>query len=115
MEKIRGCNLPEDCYYFAEKHVWARPVEGSLVRVGMDAVAGQLSGGKLNAVTVRAKNIGAEIPAGTAEEKAQKPAAETAAEESKEGEPAEGDESPKKRTRKKKEEPPKTEGEAPKE
>ena len=30
----------------------------------MNTVAGKLSGGKLNAVTVRAKNIGAEIPAG---------------------------------------------------
>jgi glycine cleavage system H protein len=30
----------------------------------MTTVAGKLSGGKLNAVTVRAKNIGAEIPAG---------------------------------------------------
>jgi len=64
MEKIRGCNLPEDCYYFAEKHIWAKPVEGNLIRVGMNTVAGKLSGGKLNAVTVRAKNIGAEIPAG---------------------------------------------------
>jgi glycine cleavage system H protein len=64
MEKIRGCDLPEDYFYFAEKHVWAKPVEGNLIRVGMNTVAGKLSGGKLNAVTVRAKNIGAEIPAG---------------------------------------------------
>jgi hypothetical protein len=46
----------------------------------------------------------------SAEEKAEAPA-----EEKKEGEPAEGEEGPKKRMRKKKEEPPKTEGEAPKE
>jgi glycine cleavage system H protein len=64
MGKIQGCELPEDLYYFAEKHVWAKPLEGGLVRVGMTTVAGKLSGGKLNAVTVRAKNIGAEIPAG---------------------------------------------------
>jgi glycine cleavage system H protein len=64
MGKIQGCELPEDLYYFAEKHVWAKPLEGGLVRVGMTTVAGRLSGGKLNAVTVRAKNIGAEIPAG---------------------------------------------------
>ena len=64
MEKIRGCDLPEDYYHFAEKHVWAKPVEGNLIRIGMNTVAGKLSGGKLNAVTVRAKNIGAEIPAG---------------------------------------------------
>jgi glycine cleavage system H protein len=64
MGKIRGCELPEDLYYFAEKHVWAKPLEGGIVRVGMTTVAGKLAGGKLNAVTVRAKNIGAEIPAG---------------------------------------------------
>jgi len=64
MAKIRGFELPEDLYYFVEKHVWAKSMGGTLVRVGMDAVAGKLSGGKLNAVTVRAKNIGALIPAG---------------------------------------------------
>jgi glycine cleavage system H protein len=64
MGKIRGCELPEDLYYFAEKHVWAKPMGDGIVRVGMNTVAGKLSGGKLNAVTVRAKNIGAEIPAG---------------------------------------------------
>jgi glycine cleavage system H protein len=64
MGKIRGCDLPEDLYYFAEKHVWAKPLGEGLVRIGMNTVAGKLSGGKLNAVTVRAKNIGAEIPAG---------------------------------------------------
>ena len=36
---------------------WAK----GLVRVGMTTVAGKLAGGKLNAVTVKAKNIGAEI------------------------------------------------------
>jgi glycine cleavage system H protein len=64
MGKIRGCELPDDLYYYPEKHIWAKPMGGSLVRVGMNTVAGKLSGGKLNAVTVRAKNIGAEIPAG---------------------------------------------------
>ncbi len=64
MGKIRGCELPEDLFYFAEKHVWAKPMDGGVVRVGMTTVAGKLAGGKLNAVTVRAKNIGAEIPAG---------------------------------------------------
>jgi len=64
MGKINGCDLPEDLFYFAEKHIYARPMGGGIIRVGMNAVAGKLAGGKLNAVTVRAKNIGAEIPAG---------------------------------------------------
>jgi glycine cleavage system H protein len=64
MGKINGCDLPDDLYYYAEKHVWAKPMGGGIVRVGMNTVAGKLSGGKLNAVTVRAKNIGAPIAAG---------------------------------------------------
>ena len=64
MSTIRGCNLPEDLYYFIDKHVWAKPVDGGLVRVGMTSVAGKLSGGKLAAVTVKAKNIGQEVKQG---------------------------------------------------
>lgn len=64
MATIRGCNLPEDLYYLIEKHVWARPVEGGLVRVGMTSVAGKLAGGKLAAITVKAKNIGQEVKQG---------------------------------------------------
>ncbi len=64
MTTIRGCNLPDDLYYLVDKHVWAKPVEGDLVRVGMTAVAAKLSGGKLVAVTVKAKNIGQEVKQG---------------------------------------------------
>jgi glycine cleavage system H protein len=64
MATIRGCNLPEDLYYLLEKHVWAKPMDGGVVRVGMTSVAGKLSGGKLVAVTVKTKSIGQEIRAG---------------------------------------------------
>ena len=64
MANIRGCNLPEDLYYLIEKHVWARPMDGGIVRVGMTSVAGKLSGGKLAAITVKAKNIGQEVKQG---------------------------------------------------
>jgi len=64
MATIRGCNLPEDLYYLLDKHVWAKPMEAGVVRVGMTSVAGKLAGGKLNAVTVKAKNIGQEIKQG---------------------------------------------------
>lgn len=64
MANIRGCNLPEDIYYLIEKHVWAKPMDGGVVRVGITAVAGKLSGGKLAALTVKAKNIGQEVPQG---------------------------------------------------
>ena len=61
MADVRGCNLPDDLYYLVEKHVWAKPIEGGIVRVGITAVAAKLSGGKLAAVTVKAKNIGQEV------------------------------------------------------
>jgi len=61
MSTVRGCNLPEDLYYLIEKHVWAKPMEGGVVRVGITSVAAKLSGGKLAALTVKAKNIGAQV------------------------------------------------------
>ena len=64
MSDIRGCNLPDDLYYLIEKHVWAKPMGGGMVRVGMTAVAGKLSGGKLAAITVKAKSIGQEVKQG---------------------------------------------------
>jgi glycine cleavage system H protein len=64
MVDIRGCNLPEDLFYLVEKHVWAKPMEGGLLRVGMTAVAGKLSGGKLAAVTIKTKAIGQEVAQG---------------------------------------------------
>lgn len=61
MANVRGCNLPDDLYYLVEKHVWAKPMEGGILRVGITAVAAKLSGGKLAALTVKAKNIGQEV------------------------------------------------------
>jgi glycine cleavage system H protein len=64
MAIIRGCNLPEDLYYYPEKHIWLKALGGHLFRVGLTPVAAKLTGGKLTAVTVRAKNIGAEVQQG---------------------------------------------------
>ncbi len=64
MANIRGCNLPADLYYLIDKHVWARPMEDGVIRMGITAVAAKLSGGKLAAVTVKAKNIGQEVKQG---------------------------------------------------
>jgi glycine cleavage system H protein len=61
MTDIRGCNLPEDLYYLVEKHVWAKPIEGGLLKIGMTAVAANMSGGKLTAVTIKTKAIGQEV------------------------------------------------------
>jgi glycine cleavage system H protein len=64
MATIRGCNLPEDVYYLVEKHVWVKPMEGGLVRVGMTAVAAKLARGKLAAITVKKKSIGQPVAQG---------------------------------------------------
>ena len=62
MTDIRGCNLPEDLYYLIEKHVWAKPIEGGLVRVGITSVAGKLAGGKFAAVTIKTRGADAPSP-----------------------------------------------------
>ncbi|MGB9893712.1 MAG: glycine cleavage system protein H [Candidatus Saccharicenans sp.] len=64
MSLIRGCNLPEDLFYYPEKHIWLKPLGENLFRLGLTPIAGKLAGGKLNAVTIRAKNIGTEIQQG---------------------------------------------------
>ncbi|CAB1128192.1 putative Glycine cleavage system H protein [Candidatus Hydrogenisulfobacillus filiaventi] len=45
MAVVRGCNVPEDRYYWIDKHVWARPV-GDLIEVGITD-AGQKLAGKM--------------------------------------------------------------------
>ncbi len=64
MADVRGCDLPEDLHYLIEKHVWAKRLDGDIVRLGMTSVAAKLSGGTLTAVTVSARKIGQEIPQG---------------------------------------------------
>jgi len=64
MAEISGCEIPEGLYYLLEKHVWALPMEGGVVRVGITSVAAKLSGGKLAAVTVSARKVGNEVPQG---------------------------------------------------
>ncbi len=64
MATVRGCLLPEDVYYLIDKHVWAKPLPGGRVRVGMTSVAGKLSGGKLAAVTISKRKIGQPVEQG---------------------------------------------------
>lgn len=39
MAEINGCNIPEDLFYWPEKHVWARPEDDATVTVGVTDVA----------------------------------------------------------------------------
>ncbi len=43
MSTINGCNLPEELYYWPEKHVWARPEADGTVTVGITDVAQNLA------------------------------------------------------------------------
>jgi len=64
MATIRGCELPEDLYYYVDKHIWVKPLADDLVRVGMNTVAGKLAGGNLIAVTVSKRKLGKEVKQG---------------------------------------------------
>ncbi len=52
MSAVRGCNLPEDLYYFVEKHVWARREDGVVV-VGLSDVAQHLAQGIISVTLKR--------------------------------------------------------------
>ncbi len=43
MPEIRGCDIPDDLYYWPEKHVWARPNDDGTVTVGVTDVAQNLA------------------------------------------------------------------------
>jgi glycine cleavage system H protein len=49
MATVRGCNIPEDCYYWVEKHVWARLETDDRVTIGITDVAQNMAKGIVNA------------------------------------------------------------------
>jgi glycine cleavage system H protein len=64
MAEVRGCDLPEDLYYLIDKHVWAKPLGGGLVRLGLTTVAAALSGENIGAVTLSERRVGREVRQG---------------------------------------------------
>jgi glycine cleavage system H protein len=64
MATIRGFEFPEKLYYLIEKHVWVRPVDGELARLGLTPVAYRLLRNSLVAISVRPKTLGQEVPKG---------------------------------------------------
>jgi len=64
MAIVNGCEVPEDLFYLIEKHVWAKPMDGNVIRIGMTHAAGKMAGGNLAAVTVSARKVGKEIAQG---------------------------------------------------
>ncbi len=43
MPEIRGCDIPDDLYYWPEKHVWVRPNDDGTITVGVTDVAQNLA------------------------------------------------------------------------
>ncbi len=43
MAEVCGCRIPEELYYWVEKHVWARPEADGTVTVGITDVAQHLA------------------------------------------------------------------------
>ena len=64
MACINGCEIPEDLYYLIDKHVWVRPAEDGLVRLGMTPVAYKLLRNTLVAVSLQTGHVGQEVPKG---------------------------------------------------
>lgn len=52
MATANGCDLPEELYYFVEKHIWVRRGEDDEVVMGLTDVAQHLAG-KVIAVTIK--------------------------------------------------------------
>lgn len=49
MATVRGCNIPENLYYWVEKHTWALPQDDGTVKIGITDVAQNLAKGIINA------------------------------------------------------------------
>jgi glycine cleavage system H protein len=49
MATVRGCSIPEDRYYWVEKHVWARLEADGTVTIGITDVAQNMAKGIVNA------------------------------------------------------------------
>ncbi len=61
MAQVRGCNIPEDRYYWVEKHAWARPETDGTVTIGITDVAQHLAKGIINATP---KDVGRTVQKG---------------------------------------------------
>ncbi len=61
MGDARGCNIPEDRYYWVEKHVWVKEDQGGVFLVGMTDVAQNMASAL---VAVTPKRAGRSITKG---------------------------------------------------
>ncbi|HEX2754914.1 MAG TPA: glycine cleavage system protein GcvH [Candidatus Limnocylindrales bacterium] len=61
MTQVRGCEVPEDLYYWVEKHVWARHDGDGLLTIGVTDTAQHLAA---RVVAITAKKVGRQIERG---------------------------------------------------
>ena len=61
MADVRGCNIPEDRFYWVEKHTWARLEADGMVTIGITDVAQNLAKGIINATP---KDVGRTVQKG---------------------------------------------------
>ena len=61
MAQVRGCNIPEDRFYWVEKHAWARLEDDGMVTIGITDVAQRLAKGIVNATP---KDVGRAVQKG---------------------------------------------------
>ena len=61
MAQVRGFNIPEDRYYWVEKHTWAHPEADGTVTIGITDVAQNLAKGIINATP---KDVGRTVQKG---------------------------------------------------
>ncbi|MBF8290122.1 MAG: glycine cleavage system protein [Chloroflexi bacterium] len=55
MSDVRGCNIPDDLYYWVEKHAWARDDGSGEITVGITDVAQHLAA---RVVAITTKKVG---------------------------------------------------------
>ena len=61
MTDIRGCNIPDDLYYWVEKHAWARDDGSGELTVGITDVAQHLAA---RVVAITTKKVGRTVERG---------------------------------------------------
>jgi glycine cleavage system H protein len=64
MASVRGCEFPEDLYYWIEKHIWVRPVGRGTVQLGLTSVAYKQLRNTLTAISLKTTSLGQEVPKG---------------------------------------------------
>jgi glycine cleavage system H protein len=59
--KVRGCDIPDDLYYWIEKHVWARDEGGGALTIGVTDPAQSLAS---RVVAITTKKVGKALERG---------------------------------------------------